>query len=191
MNEGDTMSKILKDLYQKSAEDILRECNITEYPVDLKKILENYGISAQPYDFKSLESKINEKDIIGLVLADDKNVGIYYEAGSNAQRQRFTIAHELGHICCHLEPNSEDYPYIDFRKDADEKSQHEKMADDFALELLIPFDMLKKAYMSSTDLSTVAFASMFGTSIHKMEDRLNSLKISHYDRYGRAIVYGN
>lgn len=188
---GVSMCPPINRIYGKKPMDILKEYgDLKHLPINLTKLLEYIGISVLPMDFTDLEKSLNKGHILGLVLKDSKNAVIYYSSCDSINRQRFTIAHELGHICCHLIPDSNDYPYIDWRIEEEAENEKEKSANIFAGELLIPLSMLKEVYMSMTFPSSADLAKQFGTSINVMEERLNYLKISYYNREGQAIVNG-
>lgn len=177
-------------IYGKKAIDILREFgNPSDVPVNLENILKTIGISALPMDFEILEGKLNKGHILGLVLANKHNAVIYYSQDATPNRQRFTIAHELGHICNHLQPDTNDYPYIDWRIEEESNNKNEIDASIFAGELLIPLEALKNIYLSMAYKNSVDLARIFGTSINVMEERLNYLKVSYYNHRGQAIIY--
>lgn len=188
---GVIMCPPIDRVYGKTPMELLKEYGDANHvPIDLTNLLKNIGISALPMDFTDLERSLNKGHILGLVLKDSKNAVIYYSSNDSINRQRFTIAHELGHICSHLIPNSNDYPYIDWRIEEESETNREKAANIFAGELLIPLPKLKEVYMSMTFPFSADLAKQFGISINVMEKRLNYLKISYYDREGQAVVNG-
>ena len=187
--DGSYMSKPIDKIYGKGATEILNEFgDPNTIPINLNKLLENIGISVLPMDFTNLEEKLNKGHILGLVLTTENNAVIYYSINDTTNRQRFTIAHELGHICSHLRPDSTDYPYIDWRIEEEANNCEEKKANIFAGELLIPLHKLKQEYLSLRFPSSKELASIFGTSINVMEERLNHLKVSYFDKNGKAVV---
>lgn len=184
------MCKLLDKIYGKSALDILKEFgNPYDAPINLHTLLQQMGISAIPMNFTSLEKKINKGHILGLVLADGDNVAIYYSVGDTPNRQRFTIAHELGHICKHLKPETSDYPYIDWRIEEQADSIYEIQANAFAGELLIPLHKLKEIYLSMSFPTSKKLAAFFSVSINVMEARLHQLGVSYFNEKGQAVVY--
>lgn len=188
---GVSMCPPIQRIHGKTSMEILNEYgNMNNVPINLTELLTNIGISALPMDFTDLEKRINKGHILGLVLKDDKNAVIYYSKNDSPNRQRFTIAHELGHICEHLVPDSTDYPYIDFRIEEECQNDNEKKANIFAGELLIPLPKLKEVYLSMTLPTSPALAKRFGTSLNVMEERLNYLNISYYNREGKAVING-
>ena len=85
---------------------VLREASIDRYPVNLKQILKRFGIRLMTYDEFC---RYNECDISvcfeefgkdGATIArNGKFLIIYNNRQAVKDRIRFTIAHELGHIC--------------------------------------------------------------------------------------------
>ena len=78
-----------------------------------------------------------------------------------------------------LKPDSNDYPYIDWRIEEESENEREKKANIFAGELLIPLHLLKEIYLSMKFPSSKELANIFGTSINVMEKRLNYLHVSY------------
>jgi Zn-dependent peptidase ImmA (M78 family) len=77
---------------------------------------------------------------------DDAEWGIFYNGKAPAERQRFTIAHELGHFVLHRGQR----PSFNCDKEsvysgADRMRSIEREADDFASNLLMPGDLLRDA----------------------------------------------
>lgn len=178
----------INKIYGKTATEILGEFGGNEFPLNLEKMLENIGISALPMDFTALEEKLNKGHILGLVLSDADNAVIYYSKDDTPNRQRFTIAHELGHICGHLQPDSTDYPYIDWRIEEQSEDYDEIKANIFAGELLIPLQKLKEVYLNMAIPNSRDLAVAFGVSINVMEKRLDYLGVSYFNDKGVAII---
>lgn len=186
---GGHMCVPINKIYGKSALQVLDEFGDTnDIPINLSGLLKKIGISAMPMDFSKLEQELNKGHILGLVLTTKKDAVIYYSKNDTPNRQRFTIAHELGHICSHLKPYSNDYPYIDWRIEEESNNEREQAANIFAGELLIPLHSLKEIYLSMKFPSSKDLANIFGTSINVMEERLNYLCVSYYNKDGRAVV---
>ena len=189
---GEHMCAPIEKIYRKNALQVLNEFgNLNDIPIDLTNLLEKIGISALPMDFTSLEQRLNKGHILGLVLTTKDNAVIYYSAKDTPNRQRFTIAHELGHICSHLRPDTNDYPYIDWRIEEEANNEEERIANIFAGELLIPLQLLKEKYLSLKFPSSKDLANIFATSVNVMEKRLNHLCVSYFDKDGHAVVNVN
>jgi len=85
-------------------------------------------------------------------------------------RQRFTIAHELGHFALGHEDSPRDAG--DFQSSRDPS---ERQANQFAAELLMPADEVKNMFMSGVMGSTDRLASVFGVSKAALGYRLINL----------------
>jgi Zn-dependent peptidase ImmA (M78 family) len=190
--EGVNMCKVLKDIQGKTADMILKEYGQDDsIPVNLNQLLLNIGISALPLDFTDLEKEIDcpQGDILGLVLSKGEKAAIFYKKDDTLNRQRFTIAHELAHCCLHTVEY--DKPHVEFRMNDSQKDQHEKEADIFAGQLLVPLKRLQEVYLKLAVPSSITLASKFAVSVNVMEARLDYLKISYFNKDGQAIAYEN
>ena len=146
-------------------------------PIDLSPILKNEGIEAITQDLSNLEEKCNRK-ISGLIFVDDTSKTIYINGTEILARQRFTLAHELGHYFLHIKgaqkPGSN--IIVSFRG---ERSQREREADCFAAELLMPEELVRKKFDETIFPTANEFAEFFGVSISAMRYRLNEMGL-HY-----------
>ncbi|WP_284785246.1 ImmA/IrrE family metallo-endopeptidase [Corynebacterium rhinophilum] len=103
-------------------------------PVDLQQLCEQLGISVWVGDLKGAS---------GLILKEQgKDADIYLERTDSHLRQRFTLAHELGHYFERLEASDDEYSFRDEGTLREERSNKyglmEFYADEFAGELLMP-----------------------------------------------------
>jgi Zn-dependent peptidase ImmA (M78 family) len=141
------------------------------YPVDPFEIAKSRG-------FSSAIMNIPE-DVSGILRKKrGEKPAIYIDAKDNWRRQRFTCAHELGHIA--LRQGSEgddadDFGYVDRRSDLSSNGTDpaEVFANTFAANLLMP----SSAVESLVDLGmpTRDLAMFFDVSIISMEYRLKAL----------------
>jgi Zn-dependent peptidase ImmA (M78 family) len=83
----------MKRSVQKAAEELLQEHGVTSAPVPVEALARRRGAEVRYTIF--------DGDISGLLLrqGDDRIIGVH--ARHPATRQRFTIAHELGHLELH------------------------------------------------------------------------------------------
>jgi Zn-dependent peptidase ImmA (M78 family) len=81
---------------ERLAYSVLEEFHITEPHVPIRTIAKELGISV-------IDEKFNDSDISGMLFRDEnKKVNIIGVNSSHSpNRQRFTIAHELGHFLLH------------------------------------------------------------------------------------------
>lgn len=120
------------------ARDVLKALRIKEPPVDLPAVIKhlsgvrNITIELLPY---SLPDKVS-----GAHARKGQRHIITYNRNHHPRRQRFTIAHELGHLLLeHLDvqSNEEDLP---------SRNPEETAANAFAAELLAPLAFLRKDF---------------------------------------------
>lgn len=62
-------------------------------PIPIKDIIKGQGIKLLPYDM--------EDGVSGILMIEKNNSTIGYAKGESPLRQRFTMAHELGHFMLH------------------------------------------------------------------------------------------
>jgi Zn-dependent peptidase ImmA (M78 family) len=124
---------------RETVQKILTTHNITTAPVDVDKIARTLGIAITRDEV--------DNDISGFLFRDrgPKKTIIGANKGHHANRQRFTIAHELGHFLLHegnivhLDSGYRAFR-INLRDDESSKGEDndEKEANFFAAELLMP-----------------------------------------------------
>ena len=155
-----------------------------------KQVLDTYWNNTVPVDPVAIANKAGikvytasnmPKELSGIIQKDKQNdnVIIIVNGNHDERRQRFTIAHELGHYF-----NTEDFDgQIDDSTDiliynSDNKSSPiEVEANKFAAELLMPQAAIK--YMLATkDIKTLSeFADIFNVSPSAMNIRLINMGI--------------
>ena len=115
--------KILKEIKEKNGK-------IT-YPINPFELLKEKNVIITYSDFDKLE---------GLLLYDKKKSIVAINMNRPITRQRFTAAHELGHVLLHTEIKANNFlcPIVG------KKSDIEKEADSFASYLLMPNEELNK-----------------------------------------------
>jgi Zn-dependent peptidase ImmA (M78 family) len=121
------------------ATELLRRHKIKEPPVDVAVIAQKEGAKVI---FQDLEAHIS-----GLLVQKDKTATIAVNALHHPNRQRFTVAHELGHYLMHADKPTVfvDETLVHFRADATSEpaDRRETEANKFAAALLMPSDWLK------------------------------------------------
>jgi Zn-dependent peptidase ImmA (M78 family)/DNA-binding XRE family transcriptional regulator len=112
--------------------------------VDLTRVLEDAGVVVirQPLESLQVDAIAGWPDggTPVILLADH----------APAERQRFTMAHELGHATMH---------------DSDSLAEHEKQADAFASEFLIPGDRLRSEWTSNAIPELIEVKKRWGVSL--------------------------
>lgn len=120
---------------------ILREAGVTEPPIPVERIAQTLGAEVRREPFAG--------DISGALLREPQRIIIGVNALHAKTRQRFTIAHELGHLVLH-EGHLVHYDRAPFRINlrnavsSQAVDSDEIEANRFAAELLMPEIFLKK-----------------------------------------------
>lgn len=109
----------------------MKELGLDSPPILLEPIIKHLGVSAFPREFA--------KELSGITLTETGGKSfIAYREADHAHRRRFSVAHEIGHIILgHTNPDE----YGDVKKS---KANEEAEANEFAAELLMPLEFLKK-----------------------------------------------
>src|SRR6266700_4245422 len=170
---------------EQEARNILQSCAITAPPVDVKGIAEQLG-------YRVVLKFFDEEDLSGTVVRDDRGaVTLGINTLHPQVRQRFSIAHEIGHAWLHLAKATRESFFVDppagvfFRdsKASRGEDQKEIEANQFAAALLMPsqiIDMSLTALARSPKKSTIDtavsdLAVRFGVSTQAMRFRLVTL----------------
>jgi len=172
---------------------------MSKHPVtEAKKLLKNYRVKNPPVRVDKIAEKLKAKitfepfdgqdDISGILYRDEKHTVIGINSTHSNVRQRFSIAHELGHLVLHEGELFVDQTVrVNFR---DKRSslavnQQEIEANKFAAELLMPEEMVRrevekyverKRALSEPDL-VIEIARTFEVSEQAMGFRLFNLGI--------------
>jgi Zn-dependent peptidase ImmA (M78 family) len=161
-------------------EELLDENGIERPPIPVEHIVRSRGLSVRKQGNTS-------SDISGFLFRQEDDVVIGVNASHPRVRQRFTIAHELGHFLLHA-PRS-DKIHIDrtfevkFRDDLSGRGidTDEREANLFAAELLMPQRLIRRdlANVGEMDLVNDDFlndlARRYGVSTQAMLFRLANL----------------
>ena len=154
-----------------------KQFNAFELPLDLDNLVEKAGIQIKYVDNPDTSGFAYQKSGV-------KYIGV--NSTESYVRQRFTIAHELGHIYLHRQDPLRYDPSVEFVYYRDGKSaagtdQKEIEANAFAAELLMPEEAVKKEIksMNGIDLhdsdAVERLANKFGVSQAAITVRLGKL----------------
>lgn len=160
-----------------AATKLLQEANITKAPVNVEALAARVGAMVS-YD-------VLKEDLSGVLVKDKARVVIGVNSFHAKTRQRFTIAHEIGHLMLKHKGDV----FVDqtvMRRDgrsAQAIDPQEIAANQFAAELLMPRDFVIKAVQrwqaKRPDLSSISLvdelAEEFQVSPQAMEYRLTNL----------------
>ena len=125
----------------------------------------------------------------GFLIEKDDQAVIGVNIDHHPNRQRFTIAHEIGHACMHTDVSKN---FIDSStivvKKRDSKSsegikEEEIEANAFAAELLMPQDALidyldQNAFDIHNDIELLRMSEYFGVSMQALSIRLSRLGLA-------------
>lgn len=140
-----------------------------ELNLDIVKLVESLGGAVYEVGY----IKMNGNSMI--VNSDDNSFEIYVSASDGKRRQKFTIAHEIGHYLIHYLGNISKNPQTTYRRTSVAVGGHQEYeANVFAANLLMPENKFEKIYKNcGQDL--VIVAEKFGVSIAAAEVRARSL----------------
>ena len=163
---------------EKKAEQILRDSDAYRLPIPLDVVANQLGLLTQGRGLS---------DASGVLVVENGRGVIGYNSTHSPVRQRFTIAHEIGHYVLHVK-SKQSHLFIDksiFRRD-DESStgnDHEEVdANKFAAALLMPEELvrneIKKHGFDLDDENDVSnLAKRFNVSTAAMSFRLENLSL--------------
>ena len=162
------------DFPRKMARKVIKDYNIKSVPVDIKIIIEGLGLKYVELD--------DPEYIDGVVMKIKGKFVFVLNKAKPLNRQRFTIAHELGHIFLKHElrdfydPESAREEELQDETIGNKKPAKEIEADIFASELLVPYDFLKqhKNEINNLDLLSRTFL---------VSKDVMSIAVNNYWRY--------
>lgn len=129
------MIKKIKTLVNK----LIEETKIKDLPVDLEKIAKRLNLQIE---YQPLQGEIS-----GCLIRDEKGATIGINSLEHPNRQRFTLAHEIGHFLLHEgEKTFIDRKFfkVSLRDGRLGKTLEETEANNFAAQLLMPEEFLLK-----------------------------------------------
>lgn len=168
---------------EKEAQNLIKRHNIKTPPVAVIDIAKSLGINVIPYAFGD--------GVSGILVVENNKSTIGYSTSDSKARQRFTIAHELGHFVLRHSTQTEQLfvdknflvKYRGLQKYSHTEIIHEQQANAFAAELLMPKSLIevelsKKDYMDLTESELIEeLAKVFDVSVIAMSYRLTNLSI--------------
>jgi Zn-dependent peptidase ImmA (M78 family) len=167
---------------ETQASKILKGERIDAPAVSIEKIARGLGVEVIPYEMGN--------EISGILVINSGKGSIGFNPSQSRVRQRFTIAHELGHFMLHRNTQKELFVDKDFivkfrSKKTYSRAEmlHESEANAFAAALLMPKDfILKELYKKKNqDLTETELieelAKTFDVSVLAMTYRLSDLNV--------------
>lgn len=163
---------------QDSARGVLVKLGIKAMPVPVEKIAKALGAVVR---FSPLDEELS-----GMIYIKDGVPIIGVNSLHHPNRQRFTIAHEIGHLVMHRDMISEnvhvDKQFRVLMRDSNSSTGSEEIeiqANRFAAELLIPSSMFDPTKFLASDIDDEGpldeLAKKFRVSKQMLEYRIRSL----------------
>jgi len=120
-----------------AAREVLAKAKLTRPPIDVQAVARELGVAVFSRPFPNALS--------ALILRHGKNAFIGVNSHQAPVRQRFSVAHELGHFVLH----HADHHFIDYAGSPEGEVpgydwEHERAANQFAAELLMPAEMVTR-----------------------------------------------
>lgn len=157
---------------EKIAEDLRNGLKMRQIPVPVEQIVELLGIRIK---------RAPSEDFSGLLLRKDGKALIGVNDSESHVRQRFTVAHELGHFLLHQAKDA----FVDYRDNQKGgfRDQKERQANVFAAAFLIPRTSLiaevrKISHTGIFDAEIENLAKKYDVSKESMNYRLLNLGLS-------------
>lgn len=153
---------------RQSARDIRANMVISRAPTsnELEALAEFYDAVVF---YRDLEDGLS-----GFTLKQaNSNPEIFININESIPRQKFTLAHEIGHIIERGSyANDSDYSFMDYRN-SDKYDLHEFFADEFAGALLMPAEEFLPIYQAEGEFAT---AMKFGVTVSAVQKRARRLE---------------
>jgi len=170
---------------EQEAQNILERLSIAVPPIDVRTVAERLG-------YRVVLKFFDEADLSGTVMRDSRGIVTLGINTIHAQvRQRFSIAHEIGHAWLHLASGRQQSFFVDppagvFFRDSNAsrgEDQKEIEANQFAAALLMPSQMVggRLAALAGSpkkltiDTAVSELATRFNVSTQAMRFRLVTL----------------
>lgn len=177
----DSVRDKARDRARDTARQIIRDYGITQPPIKVEEIARSHGVEIVRHRFEGPES--------GFALRDGSRLIIGLNTQTSRRRQRFTVAHELGHLLLHEGKIIVDQAVVrvDLRNDVSSMGTdiEEIEANTFAAALLMPekivFDHVVKLVRANGQITRetliAELARIFDVSAEAMGYRLINLGI--------------
>lgn len=173
---------MLNKRIENLASSILSELNMVSAPIDIKSIAKKKGATLKPYD-------LGEK-ISGMLIVKNSDGIISYNPSESLVRQRFTIAHELGHFLLHKKTQDvfvDKQFQVHFRDENSTTGQdiQELEANAFAAAILMPKELLiteirKHRFDLGDEFALKELAKLFNVSLQAMSFRMANLGLFRF-----------
>ena len=175
-------------LARRKARNLLQEANINRPPVPVERLAAQCGATLRYEPF--------EGDLSGMMYSKtDRSAIIGVNSSQSTARQRFTIAHEIGHLLLHKgeDVHIDEKPLsklLTIRKAVQRRDGSSSQATDvfeieanqFAAEMLMPEEFIRQSVedldpQTSVDEAIESLSRLFQVSSTAITYRLTNLKI--------------
>ena len=157
-------------LARKHARILLKKIGCDKAPVLLSEVV-RYLKSENDIKFSAWDF---DDSVSGLLIEDEEMTAVGYNENHHVHRQRFTVAHELGHyIMSHNNQRKNEGFSLE------SNDPHEKEANTFASELLMPLSFLKED-LKKGNVNVEVFAEKYWVSKEAMGWRLRDSTVFKY-----------
>jgi len=170
------MKYVPTEALEQRANDVLTSLNAYDLPVPLEVVAHRLGLVVERVPLG--------EGISGVLVVSEGRGRIGVNSEQPTVRQRFTIAHEIGHFLLHREDSDLfiDKTYVAFRDSESAKGEEraEIQANQFAAALLMPAQLVQRELSDElVDLAATdtidQLAARFGVSVQSMAFRLENL----------------
>lgn len=156
---------LVKDKARRDASDVIRETWTMGAPIDPERVASQLNITVTRLPL--------EDGISGMLRVEPGWTEIFVNSDDPPTRQRFTIAHEIGHYYERSSRGQIDFNVIDYRSPGN-YDIHEFYADEFAASLLMPNAEIKEAVAEGLSIPLIAARFQVSPAAARMRvERLN------------------
>ena len=160
---------------RQKAKEVLDENWDQKLPVDIKSICRASGVNTY--------MRLLPDNLSGMIVkhSDQDDADAFIDEGEPEVRQRFTLAHELGHFIERTQVAQDgEFGFKEIRSNAPGKAAyfpHEFFADEFAGSVLMPEKKVKE--FQDKKMGIDEMAEQFQVSVAAVKQRIKSLKERH------------
>ena len=158
---------------EQAAEEVRAQWHLADRPIaDMMSLLESKGVRILSLDHRC-------KDVDAFCFSRDGVSYIFVSTVKTAERQRFDLAHELGHLVLHA----------DLSTDGAKSKERERQADAFASAFLMPASRIYTQSMNGAPVERILKAKKYWqVSAMAMARRLHDLKLLSDWQYRRVVI---
>jgi Zn-dependent peptidase ImmA (M78 family) len=159
--------------------EVLEKPNYARVRREVRHLHEEFGVTAPPVDPVRIARGIGVTVYFVIFETDKQNISGFFDYEERAifvnrdeypLRQTFTIAHEIGHKILHEEwAKSSDYRVLLRDSTYQSDDPHEKEANAFAADLLVPRFLLDQYWQR---LTVDQLSTLFAVSVPMIKNRL-------------------